>query len=237
MSQHSNIDGNGWPTLWELLSSRIPTENDKYKEFLSSEGELLGSVKYETQILNKNISKIRCFPRKVSEIDAKLAVEGTTDLWTGDKPRLSYETCHDAGCPLISVKFATDDTENVTIDDSAFAFCTQISSIEIPAGMSMDGQTTFFMGNSVNTNKYEGINAQGSNIKPKTLTFLTAITQPELRDVVFGYQGVNQTLGYPHASCLTKISDNGKGKILNKTFSVSFSRNHLKKILMNSVRI
>jgi len=110
--------------------------------------ELCGSVGFEYEVLDKNLAGIRCFPVDLLSLNKSLtgstAVNGKTE-WS---PKcVNY---HDIGAPLLQVDFAPSST--ATIDDSAFAFCTSLRKVDVPESMSMNGNTTFYMGLSSNLN-------------------------------------------------------------------------------------
>lgn len=110
--------------------------------------ELCGSVKFDYEVLDKNLTGLRCFPVNILSLNKALTASTTVNGKTEWSPKcINY---HDIGAPLLSVRFAKNST--ATIDDSAFAFCTSLKEIKIPETMSMNGNTTFFMGLSSNLN-------------------------------------------------------------------------------------
>ena len=132
------FDGNGAPLLSVFVKNTLGNNTDLSP---SLEKESIWSSKYEYDVLSTNLTRIGCFPKKITTYSAAKS-DGTVDYVA------KYLSYNDMTSPLISVNFSKDCCDGLIIDDSAFAFCSLLSNITIPEGMVMNGNATFYMGYS-----------------------------------------------------------------------------------------
>jgi hypothetical protein len=115
--------------------------------------------------------------------------------------------------PLISVNFSKDCCKGLTIDDSAFAFCSFLSDITIPEGMFMNGNATFYMGYSDKNPTCQAVKVTKGVYSISPLSYA-----PQLRTVTFlsvgdGYVPnpihiENDVLAYTFSMCKSLVSAN-----------------------------
>jgi hypothetical protein len=142
--------------------SAILTDMNSFNGDGGIEDDKIGCVNFEYRVEPKHVTRIRCFPFNVTSLGNNK--KGSNAAFSNGV------TNADIGCTLTGVTFATQKTSydantsafsvsgailtsdseyQVTIDDSAFAYCVSLSSMSIPSCVSMNGNCTFFMNEAV----------------------------------------------------------------------------------------